>query len=111
MDNNTIKIPANNMTPAFPTHPGEILKKEIESRGISQRELARRMGIQYTVLNEILNAHRPLTEKTSLLFEAVLGIDAEPLMQLQLKYNLLTIKKNKSFMDHLSSIQKYVAAL
>lgn len=31
---------ANNITPYEPTHPGEILKEEIEFRGISQRRLA-----------------------------------------------------------------------
>jgi addiction module HigA family antidote len=65
---------------SHPTHPGEILKDEIEARGISQRKLASRMGIAYSVLNEILNARRPMTEKTALLFEAALGIDAEPLI-------------------------------
>ena len=53
------KMIANNIEPAFPTHPGEILKEEIEYRGISQRKLAERMGIGYSVLNEILNARRP----------------------------------------------------
>ena len=48
------KMIANNLEPAFPTHPGEILKEEIEYRGISQRKLAERMGIGYSVLNEIL---------------------------------------------------------
>ena len=76
---------ANRLTPAYPTHPGEILKDEIECRGISQRKLATQMGMQYSVLNEILNAHRPLTEKTALLFEAALNVDAETLMRLQLK--------------------------
>ena len=47
------KMIANNLEPAFPTHPGEILKEEIEYRGISQRKLAERMGIGYSVLNEI----------------------------------------------------------
>lgn len=106
-----IKINANGLTPAYPTHPGEILKDEIEFRGISQRRLAEQMGIQYTVLNEILNARRPLTEKTALLFESVLGVDAEPLMQLQLKYNLQKIKKDKSFIDRLERISRSVAAL
>ena len=36
---------ANNLTPAYPTHPGEVLKDEIEYRKISQRSLAGRMGI------------------------------------------------------------------
>ena len=56
---------ANNLSPAFPTHPGAILKDELEYRGISQRKLANDIGIRYTVLNEILNGHRPLTEKTA----------------------------------------------
>jgi ribosome-binding protein aMBF1 (putative translation factor) len=57
------KMIANNLTPAFPTHPGEILKDEIEYRGISQRKLAAEMGVTCPVLNEILNARRPVTEK------------------------------------------------
>ena len=101
---------ANNLTPAYPTHPGEIIKDELEFRGISQRKLAKDMGIRYTVLNEILNGHRPLTEKTALLFEAALGVDPEPLMRLQTKYNMLTIKQDKTFMERLSKL-KHIAAL
>ena len=95
---------ANDLTPAYFTHPGEILKEEIKCRGISQRELAKRMGLAYSVLNEILNAHRPLTERTALLFEAVLGIDAEPLMRLQLKYNLRIARKDSSFKERLERV-------
>ena len=36
---------ANNVEPAYPTHPGSILKDEIEYRGISQRKLAEQMGM------------------------------------------------------------------
>lgn len=46
---------ANNLTPAYPTHPGEVLKDEIEYRKISQRKLAEKMGISYKILNDILN--------------------------------------------------------
>ncbi|MBD5286007.1 MAG: HigA family addiction module antidote protein [Muribaculaceae bacterium] len=101
---------ANNLTPAFPTHPGTLLKDELEYRGISQRKLANEMGIRYTVLNEILNGHRPLTEKTALLFEAALGIDSEPLMRLQTKYNMLTIKQDSSFMERLAKL-RHIAVL
>lgn len=101
---------ANNLTPAFPTHPGTMLKDELEYRGISQRKLANEMGIRYTVLNEILNGHRPLTEKTALLFEAALGIDSEPLMRLQTKYNMLTIKQDSSFMERLAKL-RHIAVL
>jgi len=102
-------IIANYLTPAYPTHPGEIIKDELEFRGISQRKLSEDMGIRYTVLNEILNGHRPLTEKTALLFEAALGIDSEPLMRLQTKYNMLAIKQDKTFMERLTKLRNIAA--
>lgn len=105
------KMIANNIEPAFTTHPGSILKDEIEYRGITQQKLARQMGVPYSALNEILNGHRPLTEKTALLFEVVLGIDADPLLALQTEYNLRSIRKDKTFMDRLSELRKIAAAL
>ena len=102
---------ANNLTPAYPTHPGEILKDEIEYRGISQRKLAEEMGIAYSALNEILKARRPVTEKTALLFEAALGVNAEPLLKLQMKYNILSTKKDATFMQRLSKVRRIAAAL
>ena len=95
----------------YPTHPGEILKDEIEYRGISQRKLAAQIGISYTVLNEILNARRPLTVNTALLMEAVLGTDADTLMRIQTKYNLQTARKDKSFAERLVQIRKMTAML
>ena len=89
---------ANNLEPAFPTHPGEILKEE-------------RMGIGYSVLNEILNARRPVTEKTAMMFEAALGVEAEPLMRLQMRYNVRIAQKDKSFMQRLDNIRKIAAVL
>ncbi len=79
---------------AYPTHPGEVLKDEIEEHGISQRQLAKNMGVAYSVINEILNGHRPLTAKTALMFESALDVPANSLMYLQTKYNMHTTRKN-----------------
>ena len=102
---------ANNITPYEPTHPGEILKSEIEFRGIAQKTLAEKMGVAYSVLNEILNCKRPLTAEYALLFEVVLGIDAEPLVGLQADYNLQTVRKDKSFSRQLANLRKVAAVL
>ena len=80
--------------PYTPTHPGEILKEEIEYRGISQKKLAEQIGISYTMLNEILNAKRPVTETMALYFEAALGIEAEMLTNMQTRYNMQTARKD-----------------
>jgi addiction module HigA family antidote len=100
---------ANNLTPYEPTHPGELLKEEIEYRGISQKKLAERMGMSYTVLNEVLNCKRAVTTEYALLFEAALGIDAEPLVGIQADYNMQTVKQNKSFADRLANIRTVAA--
>lgn len=103
---------ANDIISAFPTHPGEILKDEIEYRGIiSQRQLEDEMGIAYSALNKILNARRPVTEKTALLFEAALRVNAEPLLKMQMRYSLQSTKKNSSFMARLAKVRKIVVAL
>lgn len=95
----------------YPTHPGEILKDEIEYRGISQRKLATQMGISYTVLNEILNAHRPLTANTALLFEAALGIEADTLMRVQTKYIMQTARTDKTFSERLAKVRQASSSL
>jgi len=100
---------ANNLTPYEPTHPGEVLKEEIEYRGISQRKLAKQMNISYSLLNEVLNCKRPVLIEYALLFEAALGIEAEMLIKMQARYNLQTIRQNKSWCERLENVRKVVA--
>jgi addiction module HigA family antidote len=102
---------ANNLTPYEPTHPGEILKEEIEYRGISQRKLAAQMGVSYSVLNEVLNAKRPVTTEYALLFEAALGISASLFIRMQADYNMQMAKQNKTFAERLAKIRKAAAML
>lgn len=96
---------------AFPTHPGEVLKDEIEERGISQRQLADNMGLTYSVVNEILNGRRPLTAKTALMFEAALDVPADSLMYLQTKYNMQTARTDSALTNMLKKIRKIAAVL
>lgn len=88
-----------------------MLKDEIEERGISQRQLADSIGLAYSVLNEILNGHRPLTANTALMFEAALDVPADSLMYLQSKYNLQTARNDASLLDVLKGIRKIAAVL
>lgn len=96
---------------AYPTHPGEVLKDEIAERGISQRQLAKSVGLTYSVVNEILNGRRPLTAKTALMFEAALDVPADSLMYLQTKYNMQTARRDNSLLDVLKGIRKIAAVL
>jgi addiction module HigA family antidote len=102
---------ANNLEPAYPTHPGEVLKEEIEYRGISQRRLAAEMDVPYTQLNEILNGKRPVDAEFALLVEAVLDLPAEPLLKMQARYNMIVTKRNGKFMEKLNKIRKLASML
>lgn len=102
---------ANNLTPYEPTHPGEMIKDEIEYRGLSQRKLAAQMGISPTLLNEILNGKRAVSTQYALLFEAALGIDADIWLRLQADYDMQIIKSDKSFLEKLANIRKMAAML
>lgn len=103
------KIIANNLEPHYLTHPGEVIKDELEYRGISQRRLAAEIGVPASQLNEVLNAKRPLSAEMALLIGQALDLDAEPLLSLQMKYNLLSAKRNKSFFEHLKKIPRIAA--
>ncbi len=95
----------------YPTHPGEILKEELEERGISQRKFAESIGMGYSVLNEILNGRRPVTTATALIFEAALDIPADSLLKLQMKYNMHTAKRDKALVEKLTQIRRIAAML
>lgn len=102
---------ANNLAPFIPTHPGELLKEEIESRHISQKQLAEDMGISYTVLNDIVNGKRSVNIKFALLCEAALGIPAHILTGLQADYDIQTAKNDRSFLERLLRVRPIAAAL
>ena len=102
---------ANNLKPFQPTHPGEILKEELEFRGISQRGLAKQLGISYSALNEVLNGKRVLNTELAMMLEAALGVDAAPLLAMQNEYNILMAERNEPFMEKLRQIRRIAAAL
>lgn len=100
------KMIANNLRPNHATHPGDILKEEIECRGLSQRALAKEMGVNYSVLNEILNCKRPLTAEYAMLLAEVLQINAEPLLTLQTRYDMYNVSQKPTFIARLSKLSK-----
>lgn len=96
---------------AYPTHPGDVLKDEIEYRKISQRRLSAEIGMSYTALNEILNGKRSITTATAYLFEAALDIPASALLKLQMRYDMQMAQSDRTFMERLASIRRIAAVL
>lgn len=102
---------ANNIIPSYAAHPGEILREEIESRGITQTMLAKEIGMKVSLLNELINGKRDFTIEYAMLIEAALGIDADFWINMQALYNKVKVKHDNSFMTRLAKIRRIAAAL
>jgi len=70
------------------SHPGCLIKDELDYRGISQKEFAQDIGMQTTMLNEIIKGKRGITAEIALSLEKGLGISADSWMRHQASYEL-----------------------
>lgn len=102
---------ANNLTPFEPTHPGELIRDELEASNLSQAKLANQIGVSPSLLNEVINGKRAVNTELALLLEAALGIEAELFLKLQSAYNMQVTKSDSSFMNRLANIRKIAAVL
>lgn len=102
---------ANNLSPFEPSHPGELIRDELEARDMTQANLADRIGVSPSLLNEVIKGKRAINTELALLLEAALGIDATLWLNLQAEYNMQVAKSDRSFMRRLAGIRKIAAVL
>jgi len=70
-----------------PVPPGEGIKEELKSRGISQKEFAKTIGMQPSHLNELIKGKLTITENLAMKLESALGIPANYWLTLQANYD------------------------
>ena len=73
-------------TPFRAVHPAEIIKDEFRARGMTQKELAERMGMQASNLSRLLKGEN-ITTSIAQKLEKALGIPADFWMRLQTQYD------------------------
>ena len=100
---------ANNLQSFRPFHPGELVKEELECRGIKQKDFAKKFGLSYSALNEILNAKRPISTEFALFLEAALDINADLLVRMKTDYDLQMARKNDTLLEKLNRIKNIAA--
>lgn len=101
----------NELVCAEAIHPGEMLKDELQARGISQKKFAGIIDMPYTAFNEIINGKRPITTDTALKIEAATNIAANIWLGLQADYNMQTARRDNKLSVILEHIRKSVAVL
>lgn len=72
-----------------PTHPGQMLREDfLVPLGITQSELASRLGVSFPRLNEIVRGKRGVTPDTALRLARVVGMSADFWLGLQQDWDL-----------------------
>ena len=81
---------------ARPVHPGEILKEELEFRGLSASRLAIELRVPANRITRILNGERPVSADTALRLARYFGTSAELWVRLQASYDLRVAERDTS---------------
>ena len=79
----------------LPIPPGEVLEEELEARGMTQKELAARLGRPAQAINEIIKAKKSITPDTAIGLEKVLGIDAKFWTNLEADYRMVLARNRE----------------
>ncbi len=69
--------------------PGEYLEEVLEDIGLTQAELARRMGRPSQAINEIVKGEKSITPETAIQLEKVVGVPAYIWSSLEAEYRLI----------------------
>ena len=74
--------------PDYAVSPGEVLEEHLETRGMSQAELARLCGQSPKLISDIIAGKAPVEARTALQFEKALGMDASVWLGIESDYRL-----------------------
>ena len=79
---------ADNYTfgPDYAISPGQVLEQELETRGISQAEFARRCSSSPKLIGEIIAGKAPVEPEMAVQSECVLAVDAGIWLSIEAKY-------------------------
>lgn len=96
----------NTITPFEATHPGFLIKDELEVRNdLTQKDLAVLLGVKPSFLNEIINGKRPVTADIAILLEKALGISADYWMKFQSQYEIDCAKMKEKNIEKIHLIE------
>ena len=91
------KIKYFGFKPDIAIPPGETIKETLEYFGMTQTELAARMGRTIKTINEIIKGKTMITPETAIQLERVLGLSADYILRLEQFYRetLARLKEEK----------------
>jgi addiction module HigA family antidote len=79
-----------------PPHPGQGLKDEIETLGLSVAQFAKALGVTRQQLYRVINGDCGITPEMAMRLEMVVGSSADFWLRLQMNYDLAQIRNRAS---------------
>lgn len=76
-----------------PSHPGKLIKADIDELGLSMVEAARGLGISRQQLHSIIAGRASVTPEMAVRLEKALGSTADTWLRVQMNYDLAQIRQ------------------
>ncbi len=86
-----------------PIHPGEYLKEELDSRGITQTLFAKHIGINNSYLSDIINGRRGVSALMAVKIGKALGVDPQTWLNLQNSFDLDSIDQEEIDIEEIAA--------
>ena len=81
------------MPMANPAHPGQLVKDDIDTSGLSVAEAATGLGVTRQQLYRVINGDSAVTPEMAMRLEKAIGGTADAWMQMQMNYDLAQVRK------------------
>ena len=81
-------------SPPRPIHPGRILKREMEARGLNANRLALALAVPANRMTAIVNGTRGISAETALRLARYFGNDAQFWMNLQTGHDIAVAERD-----------------
>lgn len=88
-----------------PTHPGAILREDVFSAlGLSQGDIAERLGVSRRTISQILNEHRPVTPDMAIRLARLLGGEPTVWLNMQMALDLWELEQDNGEYDWIDRV-------
>lgn len=81
------------MTHTVDIHPGQVLKDELDERGVSQSALAHHLGVLPRSINEICRGKRGISAEMAVMLSLALGASPQFWLNLQKNWELSRVRR------------------
>jgi antitoxin HigA-1 len=83
----------------IPSHPGELVKENLEELGLSVADAAKALHVTRQQLYNVISGKSAVSPEMALRFEAAFGGSAEMWLRLQAAYDLAQVRKRGNEMN------------